>query len=67
MFYAGLHAPNIYGVAMFLTIALVLIVLWALGFFVFPVAGGLVHILLLIAIVAIIWHFLKGRNITTGV
>jgi hypothetical protein len=35
---------------MFLTIALVLIVLWALGFFVFPVAGGLVHILLLIAI-----------------
>jgi len=28
---------------MFLTIALVLIVLWALGFFIFPVAGGLVH------------------------
>ena len=67
MFYAALHAPHIYGVAMFLTIALVLIVLWALGFFVFPVAGGLVHILLLIAIVAIIWPFLKGRNITTGV
>jgi len=52
---------------MFLTIALVLIVLWALGFFVFPVVGGLVHILLLIAIVAIIWHFLKGRNTTPRV
>ena len=62
-----MHAHNIYGVAVFLTIALVLIVLWALGFFVFPVAGGLVHILLLIAIVAIIWHFIKGRNTTTGV
>ena len=52
---------------MFLTIALVLLVLWALGFFVFPVVGGLVHILLLIAIVAIIWHFLKSRNTTTQV
>ena len=52
---------------MFLTIALVLLVLWALGFFVFPVVGGLVHILLVIAIVAIIWHFLKGRNTTTRV
>ena len=52
---------------MFLTIALVLIVLWALGFFIFPVVGGLVHILLIIAVVAIIWHFLKGRNTTTRV
>lgn len=52
---------------MFLTIALVLIVLWALGIFVFPVVGGLVHILLLIAVIAIIWHFLKGRNSTPRV
>jgi hypothetical protein len=52
---------------MFLTIALVLIVLWALGFFVFPVLGGMLHILLLIAVIAIIWHFLKGRNTATRV
>jgi hypothetical protein len=52
---------------MFLTIALVLIVLWALGFFVFSVAGGLIHILLIIAVVAIIWHFLKGRGATPRV
>ena len=52
---------------MFLTVALVLIVLWALGFFVFPVVGGLVHILLVIAIIAIIWHFVKGQNTTTQV
>jgi len=45
----------------------VLIVLWALGFFLFPVVGGLVHILLLFAIVAVIWHFLKGRNATPRV
>lgn len=52
---------------MFLTIALVLMVLWALGFFIFPVVGGLVHILLIIAVVAIIFHFLKGRNTTPRV
>lgn len=49
---------------MFLTIALVLLVLWALGFFVFPVVGGLIHIILIVAVVAIIWHFVKGRNTT---
>jgi len=47
---------------MFLTIALVLLILWALGFFVFPVVGGLVHILLVIALIAIIWHFVSGRR-----
>ena len=49
---------------MFLTIAIVLLVLWALGFFVFPVVGGLVHLLLVIAVIAIVWHFVKGRNTT---
>jgi uncharacterized membrane protein YbaN (DUF454 family) len=46
---------------MFLTIALVLLVLWACGFFLFPVIGALIHILLIIAIIAIIWHFIKRR------
>ena len=52
------------GAAMFLTIALVLVVLWALGFFLYPIGGGLIHILLVIAIIAIIWHFVKGRGTT---
>jgi hypothetical protein len=47
---------------MFLGIAIVILVLWALGFFIFPVIGGLIHILLIIAVIAIIWHFIKGRN-----
>lgn len=51
---------------MFLTVAIVLIVLWALGFFVFPVGGGLIHILLVIALVAIIWHFMKGGRRTVA-
>ena len=50
---------------MFLTIAIVLLVLWALGFFIFPVVGGIVHLLLVIAVIAIIWHFVKGRSTTS--
>jgi hypothetical protein len=57
---------NFNGEIMFLTIALVLLVLWACGFFLFPLVGGLIHILLIIAVIAIIWHFIKGRP-TTGV
>lgn len=47
---------------MFLTIALVLLVLWALGFFLFPVIGALVHILLVLAIISILWHLIAGRG-----
>lgn len=47
---------------MLLTIAIVLLVLWALGFFAFHVAGGLIHILLIIGIVVLIWNFVTGRR-----
>jgi len=48
---------------MFLTIALVLLVLWALGAFVIPVAGGLIHILLVLAIISVLWHLISGRRV----
>jgi tryptophan-rich sensory protein len=35
-------------------IAVILIIGWILGFFVYPVGGGLIHILLVIAVIAII-------------
>ena len=47
---------------MFLGVALALLVVWALGFFIFPVIGVLVHILLVLAIIAIVWHFLADRG-----
>ncbi len=47
---------------MFLGIAGVLIVLWLLGFLAFHVAGGLIHILLVLAVIAIIWNFVSGRR-----
>lgn len=47
---------------MLATIALILIVLWALGFFAFHVAGGLIHLLLLIALVVGVLHLIRGRR-----
>ncbi len=44
------------------TILIILIVLWALGFFAFHV-GGLVHVLLVIALVIVIVRLLQGKKI----
>lgn len=47
---------------MFLSLAIVLIVLWAAGFLAFHVAGGLIHLLLILALVSIVWHFVSGKT-----
>ncbi|MFC4294791.1 lmo0937 family membrane protein [Novosphingobium tardum] len=47
---------------MLATIAIILIILWLLGFFAFHVAGGLIHILLVIGVIVLVVHFLRrGR------
>ena len=47
---------------MFGIIAAILIILWLAGFCAFHVAGGLIHLLLLLALVAIVIHFVTGRR-----
>lgn len=47
---------------MFLIIGLILLALWALGFWVFPAVGSLVHILLVLAIISILWQIIAGRG-----
>jgi hypothetical protein len=42
-------------------IAVILLIGWLLGFFVFS-AGGIIHILLVIAIIAILLRVIQGRN-----
>ena len=44
------------------TIAVILFILWILGFGVFHVAGGLIHLLLVIAIVAVLLRVIQGRR-----
>ena len=48
---------------MLLTIAVILLVLWALGFFAFHLAGGLIHIVLVVAIVIGLVHLFRGRRV----
>ena len=47
---------------MLYTLAIVLIVLWALGFLAFHVGGGLIHLLLVIAIIAVLLRVIQGRR-----
>ena len=50
------------GAAMFLILAIVLVVLWLGGFFLFHTAGFLIHLLLLFAIISLVLHFVTGRR-----
>jgi hypothetical protein len=43
-------------------IAVVLLIAWAIGFFGYSV-GGIIHILLVIAIIAVIVRIIQGRRI----
>jgi hypothetical protein len=47
---------------MFATIAAVLVVLWLLGFLAFDIAGGLIHLLLVLAVIMVVVHFVSGRR-----
>jgi hypothetical protein len=42
-------------------IAGVLLVLWLLGFTAFHVTSGFIHILLVLAVISILFHFFRGR------
>jgi len=44
-------------------LVVILVVLWALGFFAFHVGGGLIHALIVIALIILIVRLLKGRKI----
>jgi hypothetical protein len=43
------------------TIAVILFVLWLLGFVVLHVGGGLIHLLLVLAVIAVVWRLVTGR------
>jgi hypothetical protein len=46
------------------TLAVILLILWLLGWLVFPIGGGLIHILLVIAIIVILIRVITGRPVT---
>jgi hypothetical protein len=44
------------------TLVLVLLVLWALGAFIVPVGGGLIHLLLVLALIVLVYNLVTGRR-----
>jgi len=47
---------------MFLVLFFILLVVWLLGWAAFHVAGGVIHLLLILAVISIIAHFFRGRR-----
>ena len=47
----------------FIILAAVLLLLWLGGFLVFHVAGGLIHLLLVVAVIALIVHLMRPRTV----
>jgi hypothetical protein len=47
---------------MFLILFVVLLVAWLLGWAAFHVAGGFIHLLLIVAVIALIVHFVRRRT-----
>ena len=45
------------------TVAIVLVVLWLLGFVTATTMGGLIHVLLVIAVVVILLRVIQGRRL----
>lgn len=48
---------------MFLVLFIVLVLAWMFGFLAFHVAGGLIHLLLIVALVSLVMHFMRGRSV----
>ncbi len=48
---------------MLYTIAIILVLLWALGLATSVTAGGLIHVLLVIAIIVVLLRVISGRRV----
>jgi Family of unknown function (DUF5670) len=46
----------------FLVVALLLLIVWAGGFLMFHVASGLIHLLLLFAVISFVAHLVMGSR-----
>ena len=45
------------------SIIVVLVLLWLLGAFVYPVGGDLIHLILVIVVIVIVFRLLQGRSV----
>jgi hypothetical protein len=47
---------------MLLTIAIIILILWALGFLAFHITAWFIHLLLVIGVIVLIVNFVRGRS-----
>jgi hypothetical protein len=47
---------------MWLLLALILVILWAGGFFVMHISSFFIHLLIIFAVISLILHFVTGRR-----
>ncbi|MBC8132919.1 MAG: lmo0937 family membrane protein [Deltaproteobacteria bacterium] len=47
---------------MLIILAVILGIAWLMGFTVFHVASGAIHLLVVLAIAAVVFHFVRGRG-----
>ncbi len=59
----ALPATDIPDLTMLYTLALILVLLWAVGLATSVTAGGLIHLLLVIAIVVVLLRVISGRRV----
>jgi hypothetical protein len=45
---------------MFMVLFVILLVMWLLGWTTFHIAGGFIHLLLLLAVISIVVHLFRG-------
>jgi hypothetical protein len=45
---------------MFMALFLILLILWAGGFLVFHISAGLIHLLLIFAVISLVVHLVRG-------
>lgn len=59
------EVPTLTNLYMLLTIAVILLILWALGMVTAYTLGGFIHLLLVVAIVMVLIRIIQGRNPVT--
>jgi Family of unknown function (DUF5670) len=59
----GVHLTDAGRITMLIGLFFILLVMWAMGFFAFHVAGALIHLLLLFALISLVMHLFTARTI----
>lgn len=48
--------------SIFMVLFILLLLAWIFGFAVFHVASAAIHVLLIVAVIALIWHFVRPHH-----